>query len=528
MENGQSGYTIVVAADAPPPVKFAAEEFQKYVAQISGARLPLATNPTGDLTIYVGEASIPTGERDQLRADLKDRGEDGYVMRSLGKRLVLTGNSPRATLYAVYHFLEKYLGCGWCVPGDDTVPRQVTIGLSQFHDAVGPPAFSMRQIILYPYANNQYTAGFVAGKTVENNLARVDWMAKNRFNWVHPAPNGPGGWEAMSSREKFVPEVKKRGLYLEVGGHTFRTWLPGSAEAICLSRPDALQKMAKNIIKWLDENPEVDVVDLWHNDTDADAYCRCPKCTPNSAGASERDVRLAYTKTYIRFTNQVAAQVSQRHPKVLVNLLAYGQTTNCPTDGASLSDNVLVGLCLFPRWTQRTMRPVETSPQELDANLSRQIPAWRKLSKHFYIYEYYSFGDAGKFWSMVSMLCQDIRFFQRQGVDGISSDQYGSERWYPLNLYAFGRLMLNPALTPEEIIVDFCHRYYGKASAPMIVYWNLLEEGLRESWNTNSPVNWRDQERIVQIKKALSQAESKAVQNRIRAIAAMHLLTINE
>ncbi len=110
----------------------------------------------------------------------------------------------------------------------------------------------------------------------------------------------------------------------------------------------------------------------------------------------------------------------------------------------------------------------------------------------------------------------------------VISDQYGSEQWYPLNLYAFGRLLWNPELTPEEIIVDFCHRYYGKASAPMIVYWNLLEEGLRESWHTSSPVNWRDQERIVQITKALSQAESKAVQNRIRAIAAMHLLTINE
>ena len=92
-----------------------------------------------------------------------------------------------------------------------------------------------------------------------------------------------------------------------------------------------------------------------------------------------------------------------------------------------------------------------------------------------------------KFWSMVSMIHEDIRFFRRIGVDGLSSDQWEGD-WYPLNMYAFGKLTWNPDLKTEEIIADFCRRYYGKASDPMIAYWNLLEEGLRESWNTNAPV----------------------------------------
>lgn len=37
VEDGQSLYTIVIAADAPLPVKFAAEELQKYLVQISEA-----------------------------------------------------------------------------------------------------------------------------------------------------------------------------------------------------------------------------------------------------------------------------------------------------------------------------------------------------------------------------------------------------------------------------------------------------------------------------------------------------------
>jgi hypothetical protein len=322
-----------------------------------------------------------------------------------------------------------------------------------------------------------------------------------------------------------------------VGGHTFDTWLPPDRYAkdhpdywtggyACLSHPDVARLMAENIVQWLDENPEVDAVDLWHND--GSGFCHCAKCTRQSARGADNEARSAYTRTYIRFTNQVAALVARRHPTVLVSFLAYSHVTDCPAGAEPLGPNVLAGLCLFPRPTQRTMRPLETSPQELDRNLRRQIPAWQKLSTHFYIYEYYTLSNRHeawkmvKFWSMVSMIHQDIRFLRRSGVAGLSSDQWGEGGWYPLNMYAFGKWTWDPDLKAEEIIEDFCRRYYGRASAPMIAYWNLLEEGLRESWKTSVPVNWRDQQRAVWIQKALLQADSKVVQDRIRATFAMH------
>jgi hypothetical protein len=187
---------------------------------------------------------------------------------------------------------------------------------------------------------------------------------------------------------------------------------------------------------------------------------------------------------------------------------------------------VLVGLCLFPRPSQRTMRPLETSSQKLDANLRLQIPAWRSLAKHFYIYEYYTFSDEQKVWSMVSMLCQDIPFLRRCRADGISSDQWGPG-WYPLNMYAFGKLMWDPGLRADEIIADFCRRYYGRAGGAMIAYWSLLEEGLRESWSTEKPVDWRERNRIDWIKKALSEAENAQIADRIRAAAALHKLSLD-
>jgi hypothetical protein len=537
-EGGRSDYRILVAGQSPLPVRFAADELQKYLKQISGAELSITAQDNRETVIVVADGTSLEGDFGALRAQLSGQGDDGYLVRSLGKRLVLAGNSPRATLYAVYHFLEKYLGCGWCAPGDDTVPRHDLVQVAALDEAVGPPAFTMRQIILFPYGGQWLK---------KNNLPHADWLAKNRFNWAHPAPNGPDSWERNQSRQVFVPEVKRRGLYLEVGGHTFNTWIPSDKYAaahpeyfavkhdggrasdgtdvsrggLCISNPDVVKTVADNMIRWLDENPEVDAVDLWHNDSDL--YCRCPRCTP--PGTQETPAEVRYTRSYVRFCNRVAELVGRRHPKTLINALAYAHTTACPPDVGRLHDQVLLGLCLFPRPSQRTMRPLETSPQDLDQKLRAQLLTWPKVAEHFYIYEYYTIGEKEKRWSMVSMICEDLRYFKRLGIQGVSSDQWGPG-WYPLNMYAFAKLTWNPELTRDEIVSEFCAKYYGRSAGTMTAYWNALEEGLRESWTTRGPIDWRDQRRLDLAKKALAEADNKRIESRIRSTASLHQLVL--
>ncbi|MBI3947047.1 MAG: DUF4838 domain-containing protein [Armatimonadetes bacterium] len=539
VEDGQARCAIVVGDGAPPPERFAAAELRRYLGLMAGADVLVAPRAGAGLPVYVGESGLPAAAAPELQAALRGRGEDGYLVRSTGEAVILLGNSPRATLFAVYHFLEKYLGCGWCVPGDDTVPRQTTIRLPLFQESVGPPAFPVRQLILFPYG----------GPWMEkNHLPHIDWLAKNRLNWAHPAPNGPDVWERNRSREVLLPEVRRRGLSLHVGGHTFNTFLPhdryaaahpdyyalgddgtrladGSRKSsICVSNEGATRAVAENINRWLDENPEVEAVDLWHNDSRA--YCRCPRCTP--AGGDERERWLAYTKSYVQFTNRVAGLVARRHPRVLVASLFYQHTRTCPPDVEPLADNVLAALALYCRNSQRTMQPLESSPQGLDQALLPQVGAWRARAKRFLIYEYYTFGEEETpIWSMLSVIREDLRFFRRTGIEGISSDQWGPG-WYPLNMYAFARLAWDPELTVDALISDFCRRYYGSAAPAMAAYWGLLEEGLRESWRTETPVDWRDEPRRQLVRQALQEAESERIRQRIRAAAALHKLPVGD
>ncbi len=58
IKDGQARAQIVIAADPPRTTRLAARELQKYIAKISGATLPIAATPSGEMpvSVYVGQS----------------------------------------------------------------------------------------------------------------------------------------------------------------------------------------------------------------------------------------------------------------------------------------------------------------------------------------------------------------------------------------------------------------------------------------------------------------------------------------
>src|SRR5262245_13385698 len=110
-DNKRSTYSIVLAADAAPATKHAAEELARFLEQITGAHLALVTDQTSPVRheILVG----PSRRLEHLSLKHGDLGDEGYLLRTVGERLVITGATPRGTLYGVYGLLEEHLGCRW-------------------------------------------------------------------------------------------------------------------------------------------------------------------------------------------------------------------------------------------------------------------------------------------------------------------------------------------------------------------------------------------------------------------------------
>lgn len=484
---GRAKAEIVIAAESPePPLAFAAAELQRYLNAMSGAELPVVRAPSENPAIVL--TSRPRLQPNEEAAVGDPRQRDRYRLSVQTRRLEIDGASPRAVLYGVYDLLER-LGCGWCVPGDDSVPQQATLELAP-QQVEAQPAFQYRMMLDFPLLS------------VAQTIAISDWIAKNRLNWVHPCPNAHGEPQAWyDRRDRVVPEIRKRGLNLIVGGHTMHTWVPETNAAahpewfaeeggkrkpptLCLSNPDMAAELIRNMQRFLDRCPEVEVVDFWH--TDSTDFCHCAKCTrgvPATRAGEKNDsptaipadaIHSAYVITYVEFINRVAAAIARSHPKVMLGPLIYSQTERALPDGCPApATNVLVGLAHFYR---DSYRPLIGEPKSaVNLRFLGNDLTWIAKASHSYIYEYYHGWTAPYLYPGAQIIVRDLQTLRGLEVQGISSDMYG---YTPINMYVAARAFWTPDLDWKEAIRDFCLRYYGEVGAEMAENEIHLETGI--------------------------------------------------
>ena len=156
---------VLISAKATSPTRFAASELTNFLSRVFGRAVPVVKTPTAGRTqIVVGtnEWSVAEG-LDPATLEKPDSffikatperlylcGEDGtcrwfeeVVANGRGQGL-LTG--PRASLFAVYEFLETYADCRFYFPGElgEIVPRAERIVIPDT-DLVSTPANLVRK-----------------------------------------------------------------------------------------------------------------------------------------------------------------------------------------------------------------------------------------------------------------------------------------------------------------------------------------------------------------------------------------------
>jgi hypothetical protein len=475
--NGKARAEILLEAAPAEPIAFAGQELQRYVKEMSGAKLPIVHAPSERAAIVLITRPL---EHDK-RALEDPREEDHYRLNADAKELRIEGASPRAVLFGVYDLLER-LGCGWCVPGDDTVPRNATLSVP-FLEIDSRPAFQYRMMLDFPLLS------------VAETIAIADWIAKNRMNWVHECPNAHGEPKAWyERRERVVPELKKRGLRLIIGGHTMHTWIAETnfashpewfafengerkPRSLCVANREMTTELIRNMQRFLDRCPEADVVDLWH--PDGTVFCHCAKCTrgvtaDTADAVATNVVQSAYVVSYVEFINRVAEAIGRSHPKVMIGPLIYSQTDHAMPDGAPpLADNVLIGLAHFFR---DSYRPLIGEPKSaVNLRFLGNDLTWMAKAKHSYIYEYYNSWTGTYVYPGAQVIVRDLQTLRELQVQGVSSDMYG---YSPINMYAAARAMWSPAIDWEFAVRDYCVRYFRDVGTEMAENEIRLEKGI--------------------------------------------------
>ena len=112
MQDGQPQAVVVLSADASPSEQWAAQELIDHVQQMSGATLTLQAEggTLPEPAVLIGDGAAVASL--DVTVDHEALGTDGFLIKTVGRHLVIASGQQRGTMYGVFTLLDS-LGVRW-------------------------------------------------------------------------------------------------------------------------------------------------------------------------------------------------------------------------------------------------------------------------------------------------------------------------------------------------------------------------------------------------------------------------------
>ena len=232
---------------------------------------------------------------------------------------------------------------------------------------------------------------------------------------------------------------------------------PGYAPNPCLTDPEVLATVIKNVRAALEKDPTVNIISVSQNDKEE--YCTCDNCAAIDAEEGSP------AGTLLRFVNAVAENIAEDYPNVIVDTLAYKYTRK-PPKITRPRENVCVRLCSIEC---HFSHPITTRSCETCAAFSADLTGWGEICDNIYIWDYTTnFHFYLTTFPNLHVLRANMRFFASNNVKGMfeqGNSQSVSGEFGELRAYLLAKLMMNPYMTEEEYYThmdEFLAAYYGE------------------------------------------------------------------
>jgi hypothetical protein len=482
LSNGRNGLTITTEASPSEVDQFAASELARYLKQMTGVEFQVTK------TARIPESALVVGRKEVESLDPEfshlQLGDDGFLIRRQHGRILIAGASDRGTLYGVYAFLEK-LGCRWFAPNfvyygaahGELVPHVSRPSVGDWN-IVERPAFQWRK--LYVEEGRSHT---------EANLKEmIDWMAKSRMNVL----DCPIDYQHLHHTEwdhwrvALIPELRKRGILIEIGGHGYPNFLPpekyfdqhpdwfgmkdGKRTAdprvvFSTANKEAVQTFITNVKSYLSGHPEIDILDVW---------------PPDGAEWSEAPEDLALgssTERQMLLLNALSKALKPDFPRLRLQFIAY-ETYTVPPAAHKPEPGIFMDFCPINRSFES---PLYASADATNEEYFHDLQGWVQnvmdpsdITIYSYITKYA--------WRSLPVLIphlivDEARRFHSLGIGGLATySEPGSWGTYELDHYITARALWNPQVDAEQEVTAYTKARYGAAWKPVLAYLNLVEE----------------------------------------------------
>lgn len=457
-ENGQSSWQIVLPQEASPPVRYAAEELQRFVEEMTGAEMPIV-----DDSAPLPERAVLLGDNRHLPAlgvevDFEQLGAEGYVLRTAGDRLVIAGGEPRGTLYGVYGLLEEHLGCRWFTPDVSRIPHYDRLVLPEL-DETRVPVLEYRE----PYTYDCFDGDWCARNRVNSSAGRLTEKhgGKIRFGrgfFCHT-------FNRLVPPEEYFDEHPE--YFSLVDGKRIR-----ERTQLCCTNEEVIQLCIDGILEAIESDPGAFVYSVSQNDWYN--QCQCENC---QRLAEQEESQMA---PVLQLVNRVADAVAERHPGKAIETLAY-QWTRKPPKTMRPRPNVIIRLCSIECCFAH---PLAECDSEANQRFVEDLRGWAQISERLWVWNYVTdFRHYLLPFPNLRVRDDNIRLFVANNVKGIfEQDTYNtpSSELAALNGYLTAKLLWNPEYDEDTAINEFLEAYYGNAAGPIRTYIDKLHDRVAE------------------------------------------------
>ncbi len=368
--------------------------------------------------------------------------EDGFIIQTLDKSLIIAGNKDKGTLYGVYTFLEDYLGCRKYSASFSVIPRNSDITIGKI-DVEQQPAFTFRELHFPDPINDE----------VYRDWHKLD-VKKGKDDWgmfVHT-------FQTLVPPEKYFKDHPEYFSYLNVRR------IPDGQ--LCLSNTEVFNIVVDGLKERMKTKPQAKYWSVSQNDTYK--ACECDECRQLYQKYG------GYSGAMIWFVNKVA----EIFPDKIISTLAYQYTRSAPQNIKPAS-NVNIMFCSIECNRSRPL-----ASDSLSASFRKDAEDWCALTDNIFMWDY-----VVQFRNMVSpfpnlrVLQPNLQYFRDKGMKMMFQQGTGGNKseFYEFRQYLIAKLLWNPDADVNALMDDFLKGYYGPASQFIGQYIEKMHDVLEQS-----------------------------------------------
>ncbi len=460
VQDEETSYYIVTSQFADNAEHYAASQLQKYLYESLNVYIPYFSDRCAKRgkEIYIGVGARDIGKN--LCFD--DVGEEGFVIQTLeNEELLIAGKTGRGTLYGVYAFLEKFLGFRRFSSTVEKIDRAKDLYVEPCR-IVENPAFEYRDV-----------------------FSRTGWdtefAVKNRLN-ASPAiiaKDMGGKMGFFNSNHSYFDLVPPKYYAEKHPEYYSQNAGEGTGKQLCLSNPEVFEIARKQLVQWIEENPDSRVFSVGQNDNEG--YCRCEKCKKldeENGGPSG---------SVVAFVNKLARSIKKEYPHVLLHTFAYRYSRRAPTN-LQVEDNVIIRLCNIEceraiPFESHAQMPEEVRGAAAAKEFMNNVKEWSAICKRLYVWDYVvNYNHYLLPLLPMHVFADNIKMYQKYGIQGVLMEgnfSYGGDaNMGDLKSYVLSKLLWNPNRNVDELIEEYMDGVFGRGARHLKEYVALMENAV--------------------------------------------------